>query len=236
MTIPAMRLGWELSLPEKYRLVRHDGSLRHVDYLDRELAGLTRTGVPTQRAQPLVAKTPQVLPNYNVRAQDNLQQIAGAVVKGRARGQRSIYTGTKPETRNVYYFQSLIAMKEPGDIRSTYLRTSVDHVAQGVLVVASVAAVLAFWSLCRRWSRLWRLAVLISLVLIILGARTLSEEAYRQHITDVLWAVALTSIAMVLWDGVRGAGNRLRKPPTGEGEQPPEERATKEHPAAPEND
>ena len=209
MAIPAMRLGWQLALPEKYHLVRHTGSLRHVDYLDSELAALARFAMPTETAEQVPLSAPSAADaNYNRQAQDNLQQTAGAVVKGRARGQRSIYTGAKPETPNVYNFQSLIAMKQPGDIRSVYLRSSVDEVIQGALVVATAAVVLAFWTLCRRWSRLWRLAVVLSLALVVLGGRTLAEEAYHQHMTDVLWALILTSLAMLVWDGAKAIGAR----------------------------
>ncbi len=207
LAIPAMRLGWQIALPEKYRLVRHDGSLRYVDYLDRDLAALMRQIVPVERRRPAgeQARTKSNLSQFdaNKSVMWNIEQVAGGIKGGRAGGQRSIYTGTKPQTANLYHFQSLIAMKTAGNIRSVYLRTSVDHVIQGALVVATAAAMLAFWALCRRRARAWRVAVLIALALIVLGARTLMEEAYRQHISDVLWTLALGALALLAWDGLK---------------------------------
>ena len=218
MAIPALRLGWRVSLPDKYCLVSHNGSLRFVDYLDGEL--LTLANLPVSASgQPETKRADGRPEDAALRAQwDNnrfndtsLQQEAGAVRGGRAGGQRSIYTGAMPETRNVYYFQSLIAMREQGNIRSTYLRSSVDTVVQGALVVGAVLAVLAFWAVLRRASRFWRAGVVIAAALIVLGIRTLWEEAYREHLTWVLWAILLTLIAELVWDTLKGAAARLRR-------------------------
>ena len=222
LAIPAMRLGWAVSLPEKYRLVAHAGTLRHVPYLDRELSVLAGSAVPVDRgprkaaAQPIELRSRQMY--QNVQVQDNLQQIAGANIGGRASGQRSIYTGSKPETANVHQFQSLIAMKDTGTIRSTYLRTSVDHVLQGVFVIVAIVAVFAFWFLAKGVSRSWRVGVLIAVALIILGIRTLSEDAWRQHITGVLWTTCAAAAVALVWDwstaGWRAVRRRSAEPPS----------------------
>jgi len=212
IALPAMRLGWQISLPERYRLISHRGTLRHTDYLDSELSGMMGAGVPMGgAAQPQPAQQQAFAPNYNKQVQDQLQQLAGSVKSGRAGGQRSIYTGSKPQTANVYSFQSLIAMKDTGTIRSTYLRSSVDSVVQGVLVVIAAVAVLAFFALCRGRSRLWRLSVVIALVLFLLGVRTLCEESYRQHLTHILWALACAGVVAAIWDKAKELRARQRR-------------------------
>jgi len=227
MAIPAMRLGWIVALPEKYRLVRHGGSLRHVERIDRELASLGGV-VPVERAQDVAKAKIQVTDQYrfNQMAMDNVQQEARATGQGgRWSGQRSIYTGTKPETSNLYLFQSLIAMKDAGSIRSTYLRESVDYVLQGVLVLLTLVAVAAFWRLCRGLTRSWRVGVLFAGALVVLGIRTLSEQAWRQQLSDVLWTLVIATVAAVLYD----AASRLRR----KGEPPSEPDPPSEPPAAP---
>jgi len=121
-------------------------------------------------------------------------------------------------------------MKDAGSIRSTYLRESVDYVLQGVLVLAALAAVAVFWRLCRGLTRLWRVGVLFAGALVILGIRTLSEQAFRQHLSDVLWAVAIATVAAVLYD----AASRLRRKPEPPSEpEPPAEPPADEPDAAP---
>jgi len=218
MAIPALRLGWRVSLPDKYRLVSHNGSLRFAESLDSELRSLANlpVSVTTQADTPRADAPPD---EPALRAQwdnnrfngDNLQQMAGSVRSGRAGGQRSIYTGAMPETRNIYCFQSLIAMKEQGSIRSTYLRSSVDTVVQGALVIAAVLVVLAFWALFRFSGRFWRAGVVVAFALIVLGVRTLWEEAYHEHLTYVLWALLLTLLVELVGDSLKGVVARLRR-------------------------
>jgi len=210
MAIPAMRLGWQLSLPEGYGLVRHDGSLRHVPHLDPELAGLARAMVPTETAAPVsLVKRAVPSPDYNEQVQDQLQQFGGSGAGGRGRGQVSIYTGAKPETANLYRFQTLLAMKEPGEIRSVYLRSSVDYVIQGGLAAGVAVVVLGFWRLLRRVSRAWRLGVLIAIALIILGARTLYEDAYRDQVNVVLWSLCVAAAVALICDAVHAIRVRI---------------------------
>ena len=208
MAIPAMRLGWQIALPDGYRLIRHGGSLRHVDHLDSELVSLARIQAPAGAAlaaTPPPAKTQTAWRNYNEQAQSNLSQLAGVSKGGRASGQRSMYTGTRPDTANVHYYQSLIAMKRPGTIRSVYFRDSADRVFQGLLVLGAIAAVLALWVRRPHWSQAWRVATVLAVALIVLGLRTLGEDSYRAHATCILWTLVLTPFAVLAWQRVRPA-------------------------------
>jgi hypothetical protein len=158
---------------------------------------------------------------------------------GRWAGQRSIYTGAKPETANVYFFQSLIAMKDTGTVRSTYLRESVDRVVQGALVLLTIAVVAVFWTLCRAMSRCWRTSVLFSIAVVVLGIRTLSEQAWRQHLSDVLWTLVLATVAALIWDTVTRGKPLLPTraaappPPEPESEEPEETPPPDEEPEEP---
>jgi hypothetical protein len=102
-------------------------------------------------------------------------------------------------------------MKAAGNIRSVYLRTSVDRVIQGALVILAAGLVLGFWVLCRGQRRTWRVAVVLALALITLGVRTLSEDTYRQHLTAVLWTLVLAGLAMLAWDALKATQARLAK-------------------------
>ena len=225
LAIPAMRLGWRVSLPEKYNLVSHAGSLRYVARLDGELQALAGIVAPVEQTRKpvAVAKGQGLQYDYNRAAMDNLQQEASSVRKGRAGGQRSIYTGAKPETRNVYHFQSLIAMKQAGSIRSVYLRRSMDRVVQGALVVVVFVVVFAFWRACGQRSRSWRLGVIVAVALVALGVRTLSEDAYHQQLTDILWTLIGASVVMLVWDGVRGVAAPKQEKDSDEKPSPPPE-------------
>ena len=224
LAIPAMRLGWRIAVPEKYRLVSHAGSLRHVPFLDTQLDALGGGIVPVaQQQQAVVALGKQsVQYRMNQMAIEQVQQEARNVAKGRWSGQRSIYTGSKPETANVYHFQSLIAMKDPGTIRSTYFRNSVDYVVQGVLVLVTLAAVVVFWRRFSDASRTWRIGVLAAVVLLVLGIRTLGEEAYRQHLTDVLWTLVAAAIAVVIGDTFARAKAAVTRRPSSKRKPQPE--------------
>jgi len=196
---------------------------------------LAAIGVPTAKApRPVQARVPTAKrqAQQNVEAQELLRQGLVSVGKGRYAGHRSIYTGAKPETPNLYYFQSLIAMKQPGTIRSRYLRASVDRLVQGALVIATAVAVGAFWFLARQLSRWWRFAVLAATALVVFGIRTLWEEAYRQHLTDILWTLIVVTIAVVVWDRGRYLRDRCtqRLLPTEEPQQLP---ATEQPPEGP---
>jgi hypothetical protein len=183
--------------------------------LDSDLSRLAQIAAPVAGPVQQVAQQqgPDMFGNvaYNKAAQNNLQQDAGVVRKGRAVGQRSIYTGAKPITANIYTFQSLIAMQDTGTIRSTYMRTSVNTVFIGFLVVVAVGAVVAFFVLCGRFPLLWRAGVVFAAVLLLLGVRTLSEDSYREHLTAILWSFALTGIAVLAVVGGKGCIARCRE-------------------------
>jgi hypothetical protein len=58
-------------------------------------------------------------------------------------------------------------------------------------------------------------ALLLCVWLVVLGIRTLAEDAHRQHITDVLWTVAAAAIVMLVHDAGRAIASRFRRVESG---------------------
>ena len=182
--IEIMRLGWMLSLPEGYDLVRSKGSLKQLASpqnmestlrdLKTDLEVRARSG---SSAQPRSSQTAQAM--RNVLAQQKVQtEGAGAGVEA-----ASFYTGSKPGQAATFAFQSLVVSgDEPAWLDVQYVKDSIGIPLEGleVLLLLLICGLIWRWQGCPAAGRI---AILFGFALVALAARTLAEEAYRDFLT-----------------------------------------------------
>jgi putative effector of murein hydrolase LrgA (UPF0299 family) len=196
-----MRLGWTLSLPEGYEIVRDTGNIRRLPSYGLMEDVLQRLNPDVEvRAAALAAPSQpdqQYNPNYmrNVEAQQRIQTEAG----GKGAQVSAIYTGSKPLPRNTYVFQSLIVSgKEPALVEAQFVKGSVGIPLKGVFVAIAALVCVLFWRVFR-WRPLTKVAALLGCALVLLGVRTLAEGAYRGYLTAIIITVLVVAGLMLLY-------------------------------------
>ena len=206
--MPIMRLGWRICLPEDYRLIRHAGNLEPVTALESQLSqlqpGMSSAAAGSGKSPRQRAIETEGQPNAqclsNRLAQDNIRRFAGQ--GGFTPGTATV--GNRPETANVHMFQTLIAIKQVGEVRSQYVKREWDTVAQGLLAVVLAVAFLAFW-------RKTALSLLVKIVCflvvagVFLAIRTVAPDAYTHYVN---WAIrlSLAGAALVVAGAILGWG------------------------------
>ncbi|MDP6439111.1 MAG: hypothetical protein QGH74_05725 [Candidatus Brocadiia bacterium] len=205
--IDVMRLGWKLSLPDGYEVVRDLGNIRMLEdprLLEADIKGLK----PDMEVQVRLERDRSIQEQggeqyeWNWQAQRKIQQDAGG--KGRQVG---IYTGSKPSQGNVFVFQSLILTgEEAAWVGGQYVKGSMAIPLKGVLAILVAALCGLAW---RRltWPPAGRVAVLAGAAVVLLGVRTLAEGAYRSYLTTVILSMLVVAAALALYT----AGTWLRE-------------------------
>ena len=209
--IDVMRLGWTLQLPEKYDVIRSRGTIRRLergDIMENILAALDPDAEVAARAQTVKTVAAQGGFNLQWSANNEAQQRINVGSNApNARQSPSIYTGQKPSHGRGYVFQSLIVGgKDPAWLSVDYVKRSVDLPAKGVLVLLSLLAGVGLWRFAPG-PRTVRIALLLGVAALVLGARTLADGAYRDYLTLILWCfvvVAGLCAVMSVLDGIRG--------------------------------
>lgn len=217
MNIPTLRLGWALSLPERYELVTDAGNMRRVYGFEPTLANADPdqpfTPVAATGQEPNAPPAPGVGPvedrqvARNKRAQQQmadarLAQGEMAVKGGRASGLPSMYTGERPGSGGrTYLFQTLISLDEPGRIRSRYVKESVGYTSKGLLVLLVLG--LGFYLYQKRvLSESARMSLMAAAAIFFLGVQTLLEQSYLEYLTVIVLASAgCFAVYFVLWIG-----------------------------------
>ncbi len=197
--IDIMRLGWTLSLPEGYDIVRDTGNIRRLESHDLMEAGLQRLSPDAEvqvsvRARKSAAAAagwnPQL--DYNIKAQEAIEQD----VAGGSQRNPSIYTGSKPTQRERFFFQSLIvSARKPAWVEAQYVKGSVGIPLRGVVVLLVAGICGLVWRL-RTAPRIARVAVVLGCALTALAVRTLAEGAYRNYLTAAI--ITLLAVAGVM--------------------------------------
>ena len=147
--IDVMRLGWSLSLPDGYEIVRHSGPIRRVDGVYAMESRLRKLNPDTevsarvqQRRSANQWKSKQALSNVRALEQSEAQ---GRATAGR---QMALYTGSRPGETNVHAFQALIVSKgEPAWLQVNYLKGSISMPLKGLFVLLVLAICGAIWKL-----------------------------------------------------------------------------------------
>ena len=210
--IDIMRLGWTLSLPEGYDLVRDVGNLKRLEkprLMDEQLRQLN----PDVEVQAQKQRPARRLEEQSWQAQSNLKAIGQALAEASAGGQRqvSIYTGTKPQEGSIFVFQGLIIRaQEPAWVEAQYVRSSLGVPLKGMLVLVVLVFCGLVWRL-RKLARILRVQILAACTLVALGVITLAEGAYREYLVIVAATLAVAVALLVLstiWTATREAWAR----------------------------
>jgi len=217
--IDVMRLGWTLSLPEGYDIIRDLGNVRMIHgvyVMERQLQDLQpdveiRADVrQTTTAGGKESMSRQYAFNRMVVDQNDALFQAGGGRGG------SGYTGSKPMEVNVFAFQSLIVSKdELAAVEVQFLKTSLGIPLKGLVVLAVVLLCGLVWRFAK-WPKLGRIGVLLAAALVVLGVRTLAEGAYRGYLTTIIYTLLIMAAVLlvhtiVLWVQALAARRRERK-------------------------
>ena len=202
--IDVMRLGWTLSLPEGYELVRDTGNIRRVEgerMLEQQLQELR----PDVELEVQVRSRPSVQGAMDTQAWFNARAIEGSQAQEQSGAARNpfVYTGSRPQQRNRFVFQSLIvSSREPAWLEVQYVKSSVGIPLKGavVAVVALLCGLLWKWLRARR---LAKVGLVLGCALVALGVRTLAEDAYRDYLTTIL--LTLVAVAVLMFHCTVGA-------------------------------
>ncbi|NIA21533.1 MAG: hypothetical protein GWP05_06110, partial [Anaerolineaceae bacterium] len=219
--IPALRVGWELALPQDYVIVQSSGTLNRVKRLDGELARLSF--IPPMA--PIVlsggAAGPQadmarIQAEHNRRVTENvaddITNLSNAVqpVPLDLSGGDSARFGQRQGpgiSMKRYYFQTLVALGKPPTLKVRCMTSAVHSVSRGLLVVLALVGVVAFW---RRWSATawWKLLGTFSAALLVLAVRTLAGHSYTDYLTDLLWLLGGVAVVSSVIYVARALGSR----------------------------
>ncbi len=205
--IDVMRLGWTLSLPDGYDIVRSRGTLDRLFHSRFMEAGLQALE-PDEEVQARLAE-PRSMQVQKGAEQQAWQQVRNweaqtrvqAGVGGRGAERASFYTGSKPGQRARFYFQGLIlGAAEPAWAEVEYVKSSVGFPLHGALVVVVGLVCLGLWR-WQRFPRIVRAGLIAALALVTLAMRILAEEAYADYLsttTHVFAAVACALFAYIV--------------------------------------
>jgi hypothetical protein len=203
--IDIMRLGWTVSLPEGYDIVRDSGSIRKLDYSTQMEGVLQSLNTDVQ----VESRNPPAGQGVNLPARDKgdvqlyynavAQQAVAAEFSQKGRANVSMYTGQKPSQERVFLFQSLIVSgKQPSFVQAQYLKRSIGLPLEGILVLGVVLCGAGVWR-ARRYRFGARLAVLAAAAIVVLGIRTLAEGTYRGPLTVIFATLLALLVAMAAW-------------------------------------
>ncbi len=197
--IDVMRLGWTVSLPDDFNVVRESGTLREVDgihKMERRLRKLNPDSKVTSRVRKIKSRSA----NMSQQAVSNVRAMQQSKTTGGSSTQRVAgYTGTRPREGATYVFQALIVSKgEPAWLQVTYLKSSIGFPLKGLLIALIVG--LCGWM----WRKVsipdaGKLLVLYGAALMVLAIRTLLEGAYQEYLTVILFTLVVVATVGLLY-------------------------------------
>ncbi len=200
--IDVMRLGWTLSLPRGYEILRDSGPLRRVDgvhAMERRLQLLdpdseVRVSVQQRRPAPSLTQMP-------TQRKINVRALEQAEAQGRAPDglRTTLYTGVRPGEANVHAFQALIVSEgEPAWLQVQYLKGSVSMPLKGLAVLLILALCAGLWKACTCHAAA-KIAALYACSLAALALRTLLEGAYRDYLSAAVYTLAAAATVMLVY-------------------------------------
>ncbi|MFA5793603.1 MAG: hypothetical protein WC980_00835 [Candidatus Brocadiia bacterium] len=201
MNIPLMRVGWTVSLPERYQIVRDGGNMEPVEVFESGIAALDierrppEQNIPVQTANMRTGQQVDLQWSMNSAAQENIRG-GQQKISASGGGMPSVYGGKKPITTNNYQFQSLLPLDVPVRISSHYLSSPFHNVVKGILALLAIAGTLLFWFKSKS-DVIRKTAVLIGLILVLVGFHTLSTNSYESIFSTIIWSTAAV-IAVIM--------------------------------------
>jgi len=218
--IPALRVGWELALPEDYVVVRSWGTLSRVDRLDGELSRLSFMPPMAPVVLSGAAEGPQadmqaIQLEHNKRVMENADNITNFELSGPPVS-LDISSGSKARfgdrqgpavSMKRYYFQTLVALGEPPTLKVRCMTAAVHSVSRGVVALLVLVGAVVFWM---RWSgTAWsKFLGTVSAALLVLAIRTLAGYAYTDYLTDLLWVLVGVAVVSSVIHVARALGSR----------------------------
>ncbi|MBI4834820.1 MAG: hypothetical protein HY811_08395 [Planctomycetes bacterium] len=200
MNIPVMRLGWSLSIPDKYEVVMNAGNMEKVDRFEPLIAQLNDEQAPAVQVENVPAandqKEQQVYQlSSNTSAVENIRYPAGK--GGDVASASSMYTGTIPTTTKTYYYQTLISLDIPANIYAHYLKSGFSHMVNGLFVILAVLVTLFLWFKTGgdSWKKMGKVLVA---VLVILGISTLIGESYKTIFSIIIWVPVMVTVIIAV--------------------------------------
>ncbi len=210
--IDIMRLGWTLSLPEGYDVVRDTGNIKRLDSYHL-MAEQLRQLDPDTEVEARISRRAAQSGKMNVQMASNafaIEQIEAGRQGGPGR-MRSIYTGSRPEQANRVFFQALIVRrKETAWVEVQFVKGSVGIPLKGVVVLVMLGVSGLVWRL-RQYRRVSRVGILLACSLVLLAVRTLVEGAYRGYLNAMLITLVALAVALFFYTVYTGLRDGWRR-------------------------
>ncbi|MBI3099265.1 MAG: hypothetical protein HYY93_13645 [Planctomycetes bacterium] len=212
MSLPALRLGWSISLPEGYELVTEGGNMKRLPR-GAVFEGPLQFLDPDQQAQSVMAIDPTTAARQIAEKRQGDLQCAGnawivsqnsadlgkqtemQVDNGYAVGIRSTNIGTKPRTANTYDFQTLVSLNEPGRITCRYVKRGVGLTVKGALFLLFVGLPLLAWRKMTL-SPEAKAGTFVAASVVMLAVQALYEPSYYDYLTIPIWTVLLLTVLL----------------------------------------
>ena len=205
VNIPIMRLGWSVSLPEKYQLIRIGGTMEPVwgfesgisvlDAAEKQSQPPVQTATITQQQIEYSGQQNQVMDQQkfaNAAALENIKGGAGGV---KGVGAPSLYTGHRPTTANTYNFQTLISLDLPVEISAHYVKQSFGNTIYGFFLL--LALLFSLWFMFKTdFTQLKKITYMIVSILVLIGLHTLLPHFYEGLFNMAIWTMVLVIIGV----------------------------------------
>lgn len=214
ISLPTLRLGWSISLPDGYELVTEGGNMKRLPpghYFEGPLQVLD----PDAQVQAVRVADPTAQAREMAQARQGDLQLAGnawlvdqnfaslgkqtevQIDNGRAVGMRSTYTGTKPRTSNTYNFQTLVSLNEPGRIICRYVKRGVGLTVKGALLLLFIGLPLLAWKKMALSPEV-KMGIFTAAAIVMLALQALYEPSYYDYITIPIWTVLTLTLLFAL--------------------------------------
>jgi energy-converting hydrogenase Eha subunit C len=210
--IDVMRLGWTLSLPEGYDIIRDSGNIKRVEGT-YAMEGKLQELQPDAEVQVQVQARPSAIQGKSRQWDNNAQALDRNLspAQGGPGATVSVYTGAKPQEASVFTFQSLILSKgERAWVQVQYVKGSLGIPLKVGFVVVVLGLCALVWGICPG-PRLTPALVLYGSGLVALAARTLGEGAYYDYLTIVMATAIVAATAVVVYAVARRVQERRRR-------------------------
>lgn len=199
VNIPIMRLGWTVSLPEKYELIRIGGTMEPVWGFEAGISSLDAAEKQAQTVQTSIAPQQAVQQGQidqqslsNFMALENIKGAGGGV---RGVGAPSLYTGQRPATGNTYNFQTLISLDLPVEINAHYVKQSFGNTIFGFCLL--LVLLFSLWFIFKTdFTQLKKITSIIASVLVLIGLHTLLPHFYEGLFNMAIWTLVLVIIGV----------------------------------------
>ncbi len=187
--IDVMRLGWTLSLPRGYRIMRDRGPIRRVDG-EYALEPHLRRLDPDSEVVAGVERHQAVKETDSRQAFRNILALQQSESDKPGESRTALYTGSRPSEAGVEVFQSLIVSKgDPAWLQVHYLRGSVDMPLKGLFVALLLVLCAVIWKVTAG-STMIPIAVMYGCSLVTLALRTLLEGSFHDYLSAATYTFA----------------------------------------------